>query len=254
MSRLFNHKIGFTLAEVLITLGIIGVVAALTIPTLMNSNQNIQYVVGLKKAYSETNQVLKQMAADNNCTDDLKCTGIFATGTNNQTFGDEFIKYFKIAKNCRVALGQGCWNSSTNGSYNGKDNNPNYSIDTWDRYKFITTDGMSFAVDNYANSCGYNWSAPSPQGLGYLSQTCGFLFVDVNGLKGPNYFGRDIFSFFITNGRGALLYPQGGKDDGSGGANNWWNYNNRNACFSTTNQYGEACTGRVIEKSWVMDY
>ncbi len=46
-------KIGFTLAEVLITLGIIGVVAALTIPTLVNNYQKKTYVTGLQRAYAQ---------------------------------------------------------------------------------------------------------------------------------------------------------------------------------------------------------
>lgn len=254
MNKLFNHKVAFTIAEILITLGIIGVVAALTIPTLINASQKIQYVVGLKKAYSEANQALKQMATDNGCTNDLKCTGLFAAGKTNQTFGDEFIKYFKVNKNCGVASGQGCWNSSTNDNYDGSSAD-NYSIDTWGHYKFTTADGMSFAVLNFANNCGYSsWSAPLPQGLGYLSQTCGFLYVDVNGLKGPNDFGRDIFSFYITNGRGALLYPQGGKDDNGGDSNGWWNYSNRNACSITASKSGTFCAGRIMEKGWEMDY
>ena len=43
---------GFTLAEVLITLGIIGIVAAMTLPTLVNNYKKQIYVVGLKKAYN----------------------------------------------------------------------------------------------------------------------------------------------------------------------------------------------------------
>ena len=43
---------GFTLAEVLITLGIIGVVAAMTIPTLMAKFEKQQYVTQLKETYT----------------------------------------------------------------------------------------------------------------------------------------------------------------------------------------------------------
>lgn len=52
-------KRGFTLAEVLITLGIIGVVAAITIPNLMTHFQQEQTVTKLKKAYSVINQAYK---------------------------------------------------------------------------------------------------------------------------------------------------------------------------------------------------
>ena len=49
-------KKGFTLAEVLITLGIIGVVAAMTMPTLINNINNKQNIAALKKAYSLISQ------------------------------------------------------------------------------------------------------------------------------------------------------------------------------------------------------
>ena len=51
-----EKRFGFTLAEVLITLGIIGVVAAMTIPTLMNSTGQAEFKTGFKKAISTLNQ------------------------------------------------------------------------------------------------------------------------------------------------------------------------------------------------------
>ena len=58
--RLSNMRVrgGFTLAEVLITLGIIGVVAAMTMPTLMNSTQGAQYRAAYKKALSALSQAV----------------------------------------------------------------------------------------------------------------------------------------------------------------------------------------------------
>ena len=54
--RLSNKRAGFTLAEVLITLGIIGVVAAMTMPTLMNQTNGAQYKAAYKKALSAISQ------------------------------------------------------------------------------------------------------------------------------------------------------------------------------------------------------
>ena len=58
-------KKAFTLAEVLITLGIIGVVAALTIPTLVNNYRKKQFETGLKKEYSVLLQALDMYKQDN---------------------------------------------------------------------------------------------------------------------------------------------------------------------------------------------
>lgn len=59
-----NDKFGFTLAEVLITLGIIGVVAALTLPTLIQNYQKQATATSVKKAYNELNQIIDRAKAD----------------------------------------------------------------------------------------------------------------------------------------------------------------------------------------------
>ncbi len=85
-----------------------------------------------------------------------------------------------------------------------------------------------------------------------MTQICSEFDFDINGPKKPNRLGRDVFLFFITNGKGALLYPFGGMDDHYGGTNYWWN-NGSDQC-STANKNGYLCTGRVMEKGWEMDY
>ena len=59
-----SRKIAFTLAEVLITLGIIGVVAALTIPTLMANHRKQVVETSLEKFYSTMNQAIKMAEVD----------------------------------------------------------------------------------------------------------------------------------------------------------------------------------------------
>lgn len=243
-----TKKQGFTLAEVLITLGIIGIVAAVTIPTLVSNYQNQQYVTSLKKVYAETNQALKQMSADNGCVDDLKCTGLFAAGTTDDTLGTELVKYFKVIKNCGTAADKGCFAANT---FNNYDNSGGtYPYDSGSYYKFITANGMSFLVHSFAPDggghidCGWSFSSGV---TGNLNQMCGYLFVDVNGLKGPNTMGRDTFQFYITNGKGALLYPLGGAD----APTTWWKA--QNYC-TPTNKDGGACAARIMEEGWNMYY
>lgn len=59
-----NAKVGFTLAEILITLGIIGVVAAMTIPALMENIRDVRYRSQFFKSYALIQQTLKKMEAD----------------------------------------------------------------------------------------------------------------------------------------------------------------------------------------------
>ena len=63
--KIMTKRFGFTLAEVLITLGIIGVVAAMTIPTLISNTNGAQFKTAYKKALSTLNQaVLMNIAMD----------------------------------------------------------------------------------------------------------------------------------------------------------------------------------------------
>ena len=64
MKHHYKNKKGFTLAEVLITLGIIGVVAALTLPALIQNYQKKATATSVKKAYSELNQIIERAKAD----------------------------------------------------------------------------------------------------------------------------------------------------------------------------------------------
>src|SRR5574344_673636 len=111
----FNKNLGdsqrytaFTLAEVLIVLGIIGIVAALTIPTLMMNAQKHEYVTGLKKFYSTWNNGFAQMLADEG-VQELDDTSVFQSMTgggfcelNNakettcEPFFNGLKKYFKF--------------------------------------------------------------------------------------------------------------------------------------------------------------
>jgi len=73
----FKRHRFFTLAEVLITLTIIGVISAMSVPALLMNINKQDYVTGLKKFHSVASQALIQMAADKGCIGDLKCTSLF---------------------------------------------------------------------------------------------------------------------------------------------------------------------------------
>jgi len=68
-----SPKVGFTLAEVLITLGIIGVVAAMTIPTLMQKYYEKQTVAKLKETYSILSQALKSASQEEGLPEEWDC-------------------------------------------------------------------------------------------------------------------------------------------------------------------------------------
>lgn len=250
-----KHKKGFTLAEVLITLGIIGVVAAITIPTLIQKTDKAQYLTKLKKAYSQGNEALKLMSNDMGCPNDLKCTGLFDEDKTNESFGKEFVKYFKVVKDCGTTS-QDCFSHSYSYTFDGSAERSNFNQSFNGHYRFITADGMSIDLYNDSSGCIANYSYHSD---GPMSQYCGSFVVDLNGPdKGPNNVGKDIFEFWITNGKGALLYPEGGSDDTMGG-NNWKDPDTGEIVSCSTDpgldkRTGWGCAGRIIDEGWNINY
>jgi len=239
----YKSNKGFTLAEVLITLGIIGVVAAMTIPTLVASYQKTAYVTSLKKFYSTMTSALKQYSNDMGCPGDLSCTGLFGgavRATVHANIRDALRPYFKTVKDCGTATAQGCFPGTLT-----MDSTGSQSLDWSDGFKFITLDGMSVIITDYYT--GDNCDANS--GSGALKAVCGTIYVDVNGpLKKPNQSSRDVFEFDITNS--GDLYPHGGHNYSNSAFR--WDGGNKTGFDCTIWGYG--CAGRVMEDGWQMNY
>jgi prepilin-type N-terminal cleavage/methylation domain-containing protein len=259
-----KKKKAFTLSEILITMSIIGFVAAVTIPAMVMDYLRTQFITGAKSTFAQGNYILKKINADRECDNDLKCTGLFNAGTNSQTLGGEIVKYFKVVQNCGVSTNQNCWPANTNDNFNGTSGtNTNFNTSNY-YYKFQGVDGKSYAIHNYTEDfvadCGNNGSTGALGGNSFMTQVCGVIIVDINGYRAPNTKGKDTFIYYITNGKGPLLYPSGGIDDNKSSinnmtmTNNYWNQGGRNFCNKATNQDGKYCTGRLMENSWEMDY
>lgn len=243
---------GFSVQVFLMLSVLTCILLVISIPFTIKTYQKSQYVNGLKKAYNEFNEALLQLTQDKDCGSDLKCTKFFKEGTTDKTFGDALVKNFKVLKNCGVTPGQGCFASYTNENYDGSSSKV-YELDQWDGYRFITRDGMSFYVWNYAKDC---TDKRSTGATGNLEQACGEIYVDTNGPdKGPNYMGIDTFNFWISNGKGATLYPMGGRDTKWSDQDWRWKSSNNvvQHCYSGE-KTGWPCAGRIIEEGWQMKY
>ena len=162
----------FTLAEVLITLGIIGVVAAITMPTLINNYQKKAAVTAAKKAYSTLSQAYTQLVNDNG-------EGLSVCSINNsECLGKLFAPYLKSLNGSGKLYtpssekAEGCW----------EDNDIGMVTET--HYCFSAVDGISYDFDMEYQE------ANKKQAL---------IYVDINGLKRPNKFGKDRFAFIVLN-------------------------------------------------------
>jgi len=80
MLNKFMHKKGFTLAEVMLTMTIVGVVAAMTIPTLHYSRMKKEYSAKLKNFYSKMNNAILDMELDKGSFRDMKLPNDSAAG------------------------------------------------------------------------------------------------------------------------------------------------------------------------------
>ncbi len=154
---------GFTLAEVLITLGIIGVVAALTIPTLISNYKTKEASVRLKKFYSMMNQAIQLSTLDNGQTSTWTYPGTLADTDSLETFWNVyFAPYLRIADAKADSF-----------QYNtDSDGNPMVQ----DMYKIYFQDGSTLAM----------------RASGAVD-----MHYDVNGESAPNEIGRDIHLFLM---------------------------------------------------------
>lgn len=180
-------KAAFTLAEVLITLGIIGVVAAMTMPSLIQNYQEKATVTKLKKCYSLVSQAYVSILNDEGGSDTLQAG-------DDLEMMEKFGKYLKYQKTC--GRNKGCFPNVTYKSVTGNGYNK-WEDDTTDRSRAILTDGTLIMFNKSAM-----WGGNEGN---YLYAQ---IYVDINGFKGPNQLGRDFFYFYINPEK---IVPAGAK-------------------------------------------
>ena len=249
-----HKKAAFTLAEVLITLGIIGVVAAITLPTLVANYQKQVWVNQLKKTYTTLNEGFKQMAASEGCTtllcadisDDPHITGFdFAKAKTKE----KFVKTFKL-ENVYVR------DVPNNSIYNYKVRNLLGGETTF--IKGCVGDDESALVGT--TSSGEIISLLNSGWYGTL------IVVDINGLKSPNTIGRDIFAFAVFDFNDTVmvapLYSKigneamvaGGEIEEMSEEERIQLINDDCTTTSTSTEGGITCAEKIIMDGWKMNY
>ncbi len=215
-------KRGFTLAEVLITLAIIGVVAALTIPTVVKNYQKQETVTKLKKVYSVLNQAFNNSQAEN---------GMYQTWDIGQHQGSEeyfnryWKPYLKVEKICRTP--QECGFKSASPYVTASGDHSSFNVVNLNyRTTFLTTDGTLIVLVIATTSAEDEVLLRSE------------IYVDLNNSKGPNKFGRDLFVFARSN-QGVL--PYGYKASAE---------NIDSGCSKSGN--GNYCAAKIAREGWQM--
>lgn len=192
--NIFNRvSSGFTLAEVLVTLGIIGVVAAMTMPTLVSNHQRKVYVTQLQKVYSEFQQAAKSQINSRNAINLLEA------GVRSDAAMRTFISsQFNVTKDCT-----GTPSDCLADSYR------NMNGEAVTAYADTTT--PCFALSSGAVICaeyqvsqnlpipvvsakpGFSTPGRDIMQNNYIEGLIGSLIIDTNGKKAPNTIGRDLF-------------------------------------------------------------
>ncbi len=198
-----RRKTAFTLAEVLITLGIIGVVAAMTLPSLIQKHQERVTVNKVKKFYSVISQAQLLAIKDHGYLDEWDVPDTH-TKESAEKFMSYLKPYLKIAKDCGTS--SGCLQNGTIKLLKGN-NWVNYDSNNA-YYKLILNDGTYMWLRTSKSA----YCATSDSGA---NDTCGVLWIDINGKNPPNTIAKDIFIFaLVKNG----VVTTGNDDCNSSGA------------------------------------
>ena len=210
-----NKTIGFTLAEVFITLGIIGIVAAMTLPVLVNKSKDRELEVRTKKTFSEIEQAALFAQQKLGCPGDHSC--LFNPLNTSEEVTKNFAQYFNGAKYCEPgANAKGCKNLHYKIKYNSILQNAstgNAGVTSIVSYpRIVLNDGAVIAVQQYTE---YKQEATcntfNPDGslqVGAdgkpIERDCSqyrwaTIYFDVNGNLAPNQFGRDAFTLYVRD-------------------------------------------------------
>lgn len=234
MTYFIRKHSAFTLAEVLITLAIIGIVAAMTIPTLVSHYEQQVLNKQFKKTYSMLNQALLQVKAQYgyipNCYSGINgyqppiLSGAERIAVCNE-FKENFLSVLKIAKYCKnKSYENGCIPEYKGVDTVANEQNPDAEIpEGYPTYGDYAARGCGgYKKDYIKNSASAYVLADSTIILPYFNNF-DIIAVDINGKKGPNKWGYDIYTFTVGSDTKTYLYKNGGcmltEDGGTSTAN-----------------------------------
>lgn len=181
-----QSSLGFTLAEVLITLGIIGIVAAMTIPTLLHEYKIKRTISILKEDQSIITQMLKLSEVENGEPEGWDGVGEYSE-ENSIKVSKKINPYLKIATDCGTYDPKGmCVRNATYRHLNGAIYS-NYALNRG-MYKVKLLNGSTIMYYTYPSLI--------------------IFVVDVNGNKLPNTIGIDVFYFKYNVGSGLVANGQ----------------------------------------------
>jgi len=222
-----KKKAAFTLAEVLITLGIIGIVATMTIPNLIAEQQKRTTVTKLQRAMSVLNQAYRRAYDD---VGEATAEEARAMG-GEEYFNKYWAPYLKTAHICKTYEDCG-FDSDHPYLLNSGQTAYAYPVDNKSKSRITikTMDGFIYVIELFG---------------GNNSATNSYIWVDINGSAKPNKFSKDLFFFerYIDGEKGGVVLPLGhDKTD-----------EQINAGCKKDNHYVPTCTEKIRRAGWKIE-
>lgn len=228
---------GFTLSEILITLGIVGIVAVLTVPGVMRNYQNRLYTAQLEKIYAQLSDAAQAIMTDEHVDNFYETTAggalneeCMTNGNCTQGIGYFYNNYLKtVKKNCSSGDDKCVFTDNTT-------------------YKTIGGNSLNGLSGRY---CVQTITGASVCGSYNPNNKCISMIIDVNGTAQPNVAGRDLFAMDMHKNGSISDYSSGCSDNSKGCA--------ANVCTTkedTTaiNEAACGCLNSIIDAGWKMEY
>lgn len=194
-----DKSAAFTLAEVLITLGIIGVVAAMTLPSVINRTQSKELETQFKKVYAELNQVAQLFKKDYGISVSEYTQTLGSAGGRKSAM--VLLKYFKGAKSI---------DDTTFGDIDSEGNVKSIRYDIYTMNGTKLTMGPCDDTGFYSEAGGRIYSFVGD--TVFSGDDGPVVCVDINGMKKPNKYGYDLHIFYFTTDGYVLPMGQPHKD------------------------------------------
>lgn len=190
-----KRKTAFTLAEVLITLGIIGIIAAITIPMMVSRYQEKVTIVKLKKIYSVLNQAFEFATMDDTVPADWLVGETEHTVEAGERIAERLKPHLNVVIDCyKTSSNSGCWPTDMKILNKSQHWSAGAGIGRQSS-TFTLADGYFVGIQIYSADCSVGYATDGRTS----TYVCGHVWVDTNGNAGPNTIGRDFFLFYVTN-------------------------------------------------------
>lgn len=199
-----HYKKGFTLAETLITLAIVGVVAAVIMPAVISAYSEKVLINQLQVAYNIVLNSTMRLMND----EQVVSVKQFAETPEESflVYQNKLRNYLNVVKICQAnSMWANACNTEKIALFN--ENSGSFIVDNYDVISrlgtFVLDNGMKIMFKEGSGKCSLKSNftyddAYNGSGGGTYGWACGAFYIDVNGNKAPNTVGKDIFLFYLV--------------------------------------------------------